>query len=145
MPEKKAQKNRPGITRRDFFKNAGVVAGGTAVGIGALPVMPGNMFVKKAEAEQVDAGKKFNFEIPPAPIPEKDINENPVLEYCNYIVFEKFKEMKIERPEKFGGDLSFSTYKELEEVFEKGELHPMDLKQAVGGYINELIDPVSGI
>jgi len=75
MPEKEKKQNRSGVTRRDFFKNAGVVAGGTAIGVGALPVMPGNMFVKKAEAAQADSNKKFKFETPPPPIPEEDIME----------------------------------------------------------------------
>ena len=75
MSEKEKDQNRSGITRRDFFKSAGVVAGGTAIGVGALPVMPGNMFVKKADAVEAGADKKFKFEIPPPPIPEKDIKE----------------------------------------------------------------------
>ncbi|MBD3313435.1 tyrosine--tRNA ligase [Candidatus Woesearchaeota archaeon] len=73
---------------------------------------------------------------------EKQIEENPVLEYCRHIIFERFKQMDIERPKKFGGDLSFSDYKELEESFAKGDLHPMDLKQATAEYINKLIKPV---
>ena len=73
---------------------------------------------------------------------EKDARENPVLEYCRYIIFEKFKEVKIERPAKFGGDLSFASYVELETAFTKGELHPMDLKQSTAYYLNELVAPV---
>jgi len=74
--------------------------------------------------------------------PEGVIEENPVLEYCKYLIFEKFDVLKIERPAKFGGDLEFGSYDELVRVFEKKELHPMDLKQAVAGYINGLIKPV---
>ena len=73
---------------------------------------------------------------------EKDIHENPILEYCRYLIFERFKEMKIERPPKFGGDLIIGSYDELESMFMKGELHPMDLKQATARYINQLIKPV---
>jgi len=73
---------------------------------------------------------------------EGEINENPVLEYCKYIIFEKFDQVKIERPEKFGGNLEFLKYEDLEDAFSKKELHPMDLKQAVGFYINELVKPV---
>jgi tyrosyl-tRNA synthetase len=76
--------------------------------------------------------------------PEGIVEENPVLEYCRYIIFEKFDSLKIERPAKFGGDLEFAGYEELMKVFEKKELHPMDLKQAVGKYINELVKPVRG-
>ncbi|MCY3413925.1 MAG: tyrosine--tRNA ligase [Candidatus Heimdallarchaeota archaeon] len=74
--------------------------------------------------------------------PEKQIEENPVLEYCNYIIFEKYDEMIITRPEKFGGDLIFSSYKSLEEAFASGDLHPADLKKAVAKYLDELLEPV---
>jgi len=73
---------------------------------------------------------------------EGDIKENPVLEYCKYIIFEKFDSIKIERPEKFGGNLEFKSYVELEQAFDQKELHPMDLKKAVSHYINELVKPV---
>jgi len=73
---------------------------------------------------------------------EGEISDNPVLEYCRYIIFEKFDQVKIERPEKFGGNLEFNSYEELEKAFGNKELHPMDLKQAVAFYINELVKPV---
>ena len=74
--------------------------------------------------------------------PEKVIEENPLMEYAKYIIFEKFDSIKIERPKKFGGDLKLDSYDELVKVFEKGDLHPMDLKPAVAKYINDLIGPV---
>jgi len=74
--------------------------------------------------------------------PEKIIDENPVMEYCKYIIFEKFDFIEIKRPEKFGGDLKINSYNELVEIYFKGDLHPMDLKTAVTYYINELIKPV---
>ncbi len=74
--------------------------------------------------------------------PEGDINENPILEYCKYMIFEKFNQLVIERPEKWGGNLEFNSYEELESAFDKKELHPMDLKTGVAQKINELIAPV---
>jgi len=74
--------------------------------------------------------------------PEGIITENPILEYNKYILFEKFDSIKVERPEKFGGNLEFTSYKEMEDVFAKKELHPMDLKQTTGNYLNQLIEPV---
>ncbi len=76
--------------------------------------------------------------------PEKVAFENPVLEYCRYIILEKFSSMEIKRPEKFGGNLAISSYGELEKLYRKGELHPMDLKKAVAYYVNELVSPVRG-
>ena len=74
--------------------------------------------------------------------PEGIIKDNPVLEYCKYIIFEKIKEFKVERPEKFGGNVIYKTYSELEKDFVDKKLHPMDLKAASAKYINELIEPV---
>jgi tyrosyl-tRNA synthetase len=78
---------------------------------------------------------------------EGDVKENPVLEYCKYIIFESFERLKIsefavERPEKFGGNLSFKTYAELADTFEKKLLHPMDLKTSVVKYLDQLLQPV---
>ncbi|MBT5740168.1 tyrosine--tRNA ligase [Candidatus Woesearchaeota archaeon] len=74
--------------------------------------------------------------------PEKQANDNPILEYCKYIVFEKVDTFVIERPEKFGGDVTFNSYSDLENSFVKGEVHPADLKTATAKYINELLEPV---
>jgi tyrosyl-tRNA synthetase len=71
----------------------------------------------------------------------KDVSNNPVLDYCREIIFRAFKEFKIERPRKYGGDLFFHNYQELEEAFRKG-LHPLDLKNAAADYLNRLIRPV---
>lgn len=74
--------------------------------------------------------------------PEGIIEENPILEYCKYILFEKFPSITISRPEQFGGPLTFSTYQELELAFSQKEVHPMDLKMAVVELLDELLQPV---
>ncbi len=74
--------------------------------------------------------------------PEKQVKDNPILEYCKHIVFEKYNSFAVERPEKFGGNLLFHSYAELESAFVRGDLHPMDLKTATARYINELLVPV---
>ncbi len=74
--------------------------------------------------------------------PEKMAIDNPILEYCKYIIFEKFDTFEIERPEKYGGNLTFRSYTDLEKAFVAGELHPMDLKTATAKYINQLLEPV---
>ncbi|MCR4369420.1 MAG: tyrosine--tRNA ligase [archaeon] len=89
-----------------------------------------------------DSKEEVERKIKKAYCPEKIVADNPVLEYCKYIVFEKFPEMEIERPEKFGGNVSFANYSELESAFVSGSLHPMDLKSATASKINELLEPV---
>lgn len=73
---------------------------------------------------------------------EKQVRDNPILDYARYLIFERFDAMEVKRPAKFGGDLLFEDYASLEEAFRKGELHPLDLKKAVAGYIDEMISPV---
>lgn len=78
---------------------------------------------------------------------EGDIKENPVLEYCRYILFESFDRLRInhlmiERPEKFGGNISFKTYQELEKAFAAKLVHPMDLKVTVVKLLDQLLQPV---
>lgn len=74
--------------------------------------------------------------------PDKQVEMNPILEYCRYMVLEKFKTMEIKRPAQFGGDLSLGSYAELEKMYRVGKLHPADLKSATAGYINEMIKPI---
>lgn len=74
--------------------------------------------------------------------PEGEVKENPVLEYCKYILLEKFDMIEIERPDKFGGNLELRSYKELEKVFAAKQLHPQDLKQSVIMLLDTLLQPV---
>lgn len=74
--------------------------------------------------------------------PQKVVHENPVLEYCKYIIFEFDKSLRIERPERFGGLIEFGSYDQLRNAYEKGDVHPMDLKNAVAGALDCLIQPV---
>ncbi|CAN5226927.1 tyrosine--tRNA ligase [soil metagenome] len=74
--------------------------------------------------------------------PEGDIKENPVLEYCKYILFEAFEKITIERPDKFGGNVILYSYKELEQKYENKEIHPIDLKNTVIDLLDQLIQPV---
>ncbi len=74
--------------------------------------------------------------------PEGVVKDNPIVQMCKYIIFPLMGSMKIERPEKYGGDLEFNSYEELEEVYLKKELHPMDLKNAVADYLSEILKEV---
>jgi len=81
--------------------------------------------------------RKINNAYCPAGI----LEDNPVLEYCKYIIFEKIKDYTIERPDKFGGNVSFENYAELSKAFTDKKIHPLDLKNSVTFYLNELLEP----
>ncbi len=89
-----------------------------------------------------DTEEDIKRKIQKAYCPEKITSENPIMEYCKYIIFEKYPIIEIKRPEKFGGNLEIHNYDELVRIYSKGDLHPMDLKQSVSSYINDMIAPV---
>ncbi len=74
--------------------------------------------------------------------PAGQVEENPVLEYVQYILFQKFDSIEIKRPEKFGGNVTYHSYREIEAAFDNGSLHPNDLKNAVVDYLDQLLQPV---
>lgn len=89
-----------------------------------------------------DSNEEVIRKIKKAYCPEGVTEENPILEYNKYIIFEKFDAVNVERSEKFGGNLEFRSYTELEKLFREKKLHPMDLKQSTASYLNQLIEPV---
>ncbi len=88
-----------------------------------------------------DSVDDVNRKIKKAYCPEKKTDDNPILEYCQYIIFERISPFTIERPEKYGGNASYKTYAQLEKAFAAGEVHPSDLKTSVAKYINQLLQP----
>ena len=76
--------------------------------------------------------------------PEKE-NEstNPMLMIAKYIIFPRFGRMDIERPEKYGGNVSYDSYEALTEAYFSGALGPVDLKSGVAEGINKVLAPVN--
>jgi tyrosyl-tRNA synthetase len=70
------------------------------------------------------------------------INGNPVLDLVRYIIFHQYSEFVVERPSKWGGNMTYDKYSALEHDFVNKRLHPADLKSATTYYINKIIDPV---
>ena len=69
---------------------------------------------------------------------------NPVLELSRlcFSYSDVIKEIQVNRPEKYGGNVSFASYAELETAYSTGKLHAMDLKNGVASALNELISPI---
>jgi len=73
---------------------------------------------------------------------EGNIENNPLLEISKQIIFHEYNEMKAERPEKFGGNVSYSEYSQLESDFANKKLHPTDLKQSVSNLLIPLVSKI---
>lgn len=71
------------------------------------------------------------------------IEDNGVLAFLKYIIMtlkkDRGEKFIVERPAKWGGNLEFSDYEEIEKMFVKQELHPLDLKLALAREINSLL------
>jgi len=76
---------------------------------------------------------------------EGKVEDNGVLAFLKNVVMtikeEKGEKFIIERPEKFGENISFNTYREIEDAFVQKRLHPLDLKNGLAKEVNVLLEP----
>ena len=89
-----------------------------------------------------DSKKEIEEKFKNAYCPEAQEQDNPIMEYMRLIIFEKFDQIVIERPSKFGGDLTISGYAELKKLYMDKKIHPMDLKNTAAKYIESMVAPV---
>lgn len=67
---------------------------------------------------------------------------NPILELSKFIVFHEFEQVEVHRDSKFGGDVTFASYAELEKAYLEKKLHAMDLKACIADYVDRIVAPV---
>jgi tyrosyl-tRNA synthetase len=91
-----------------------------------------------------DNHEEIESKIGKAFCPPNQLEGNPIIETWQYILFDVFRdrELKIERDPKHGGDVPLKSYEDLKEIYTSGQLHPMDLKAATIGYLEEILSPV---
>ncbi|MFA5894751.1 MAG: tyrosine--tRNA ligase [Candidatus Shapirobacteria bacterium] len=75
--------------------------------------------------------------------PPKEVEFNPLLNWVKTLVFwgEEEGEFIIERPEKFGGNITFTKYSEVVNSYADGSLFPLDLKNALSEWIIKKLEP----
>jgi tyrosyl-tRNA synthetase len=74
--------------------------------------------------------------------PPKEIENNPVLEIARYVLFPWSGSVEIDRPLKYGGSSNFATFEDLEKEYRLGQVHPLDLKNAVAASLIAILEPV---
>merc|ERR1711974_527487 len=95
---------------------------------------------------------KIDFDDTPSLIKKKikqaysrdgEIEGNGLLAMLKHILFHylesKSAKFEVKRPEKYGGNLSFSNYEEVEEAFTSGKLVSGDLKPAITALLAEFL------
>jgi len=97
---------------------------------------------QSSKIDLLDSKKEVEDKIKKAYCKEGEKKDNGVLAFCEYFIFPYKGKMKVERPEKFGGNIEYLKYEDLEKDFIKKKLHPMDLKQSVAKEINDVLEPI---
>ncbi|MFW6282984.1 MAG: tyrosine--tRNA ligase, partial [Minisyncoccales bacterium] len=115
------------------------------------PMVPGLIGKKmsssdeKSKVDLLDSPEDIKKKIKGADCVEGDTN-NGVIAFVKYILMtlksDKGEPFLVKRPEKYGGNLEYNTYEDLEKDFVEKKLHPLDLKNAVAEEIAELLKPI---
>ena len=89
-----------------------------------------------------DEPEEIRRKIRAAYCPPRLAEGNPVMEIAKYIIFARGpRKLEIPRAEKYGGPLEVLSYEELEKIYMAGDLHPLDLKNAVAEALIEVLEP----
>lgn len=112
------------------------------------PLIPGLIGKKmsasdaKSKVDLLDDEKTVKVKLNSAEMVEGDA-DNGVMAFLKYVIFtikgDKNEKFIVKRPEKFGGDKSYSKYDEVEKDFVEKRLHPLDLKNAVAEEISKML------
>ncbi|MFA6023049.1 MAG: tyrosine--tRNA ligase [Candidatus Pacearchaeota archaeon] len=112
------------------------------------PIIPGLIGKKmsasdpKSKIDLRDDEKIVIEKVKAAECAEGDI-ENGIMAFLKNVIMvikqDKKEKFIVKRDKKYGGDLIFKTYEEIEEAFKDKKLHPLDLKNAFAEEINNLL------
>ncbi|MEM2906260.1 MAG: tyrosine--tRNA ligase [Candidatus Bathyarchaeia archaeon] len=89
-----------------------------------------------------DSAEAIKQKLKRAWCPPKEAKLNPVLELVRYVIFEERDSFRLERNSKYGGDIEFQSYPQLERAYVSGEIHPEDLKLNVAAEIDRILTPM---
>ncbi|MBI5803600.1 tyrosine--tRNA ligase [Candidatus Pacearchaeota archaeon] len=106
---------------------------------------PGSKMSKSVQGSGIsvtDSKSEIEKTIRESYCPQNIVKDNPILQITKLIIFPNVKKFLINRQEKFGGNIKIKNYLELEALYSSGKIHPLDLKNAVVNYLEEIIAPI---
>ena len=116
------------------------------------PMIPGlqggkmSASVESSKIDLLDDEETVNSKVNSAYCKEGEVEDNGVLAFLKHVVMiikeDNNEKFIVRRDKKYGGDLVFSSYEDIEKAFVKKELHPLDLKKALAFEINGLLKPI---
>ncbi len=115
------------------------------------PIIPGltgkkmSASVPSSKIDLLDSEYDINKKIKNAECPEGSV-ESGIIQFIKYVVMpikeDSNKTFKIERAEKFGGNIEYDNYEVFEKDFKSKKLHPLDVKNALAKELNILLRPL---
>ena len=101
--------------------------------------------ISKSKVDLTDSDEEIKDKIKSAYCLEGDAR-NGVMDFLKYVIMvikeDRNEKFIVKRDKKYGGDISYKNYKEIEKDFIDKKLHPQDLKNAV---VEEIIKLLSKI
>jgi len=94
--------------------------------------------IPESSIKVYESEESINKKIGNAYCPAGVVEGNPILQIAKYIIFPLNGKFKIEREKKFGGDIEFENYIQLEKAFIENKLHPQDIKKATSSILINL-------
>lgn len=89
-----------------------------------------------------DSPEQVEEKLKRAYCPQGQVEGNPILDIVRYLIFPNVGKFKVQRPQKYGGDVEFLTYEELEKSYLQNKIHPLDLKRSTTIHLNSILDPI---
>lgn len=73
---------------------------------------------------------------------EGEVKYNPILDWVKHLIFyEEGSSLTVSRKSEYGGDVTYTSYEDLEKDYSDKKLHPQDLKAAVAEWLIEKLEP----
>ncbi|MBU1117623.1 tyrosine--tRNA ligase [Patescibacteria group bacterium] len=140
-----AIKKIPGEHQNPVAVHQNLIAGLTAPEAGANDEESLKMSKSKPNSAIFvhDSPEEIRNKIKKAYGPPKETENNPLLNWVKTLVFwgEEDGEFTIERPEKFGGNATYTKYTDVVADYASEKLFPLDLKNALAEWIIKKLEP----
>lgn len=88
-----------------------------------------------------DSPEEIQRKIKNAFCPPKEVEFNPILDWTKNLIFPILGKIFIEREKRYGGDVEYNNFGDLEKDYIEGKLHPEDLKNGIAKSISEILKP----
>jgi tyrosyl-tRNA synthetase len=121
--------------------------GPTKMGLDENPILDSQISSKMAKSKPDsaifihDSPEEIRSKIRRAYCPERILEDNPIIDYAQNLILRTDSDvLQIERPKHKGGSITL-TWPELRNLYSQGEIHPLDLKNAVADNLIKMLEP----